>query len=127
MSSSLSRSTKYAASRSASGSGAATTRNAVPSACSSAKVFSARCRKPPKSVSNAATKVCMSRSTWAPSTLVSALVTIEKPAVISRAGPLAGASSSLMKRPSRKLERRSGASRKSSADREGGVSTTIRS
>jgi hypothetical protein len=34
--SSLRRSTKYAASRSASGSGAATTRNAVPSACSSA-------------------------------------------------------------------------------------------
>ena len=34
--SSPSRSTKYAASRSASGSGAATTRNAVPSACSSA-------------------------------------------------------------------------------------------
>ena len=33
--SSLSRSTKYAASRSASGSGAATTRNAVPAACSS--------------------------------------------------------------------------------------------
>ena len=32
-----------------------------------------------------------------------------------------------MKRPSRKLLSRSGASRKSSAEREGGVSTTIRS
>ena len=32
-----------------------------------------------------------------------------------------------MNRPSRKLESRSGASRKSSALREGGVSTTIRS
>ena len=41
--SSPSRSTKYAASRSASGSGAATTRNAVPSAWSSSKVFCARC------------------------------------------------------------------------------------
>ena len=59
--------------------------------------------------------------------LVSALVTIPKPAVISRAGPRAGVSSSLMNRPSRKLESRSGASRKSSALREGGVSTTIRS
>ena len=69
----------------------------------------------------------MSRSTWAPSTLVSALVTTDRPAVISRAGPRAGASSSRMKRPSRKLESRSGASRKSSAEREGGVSTTMRS
>ena len=59
--------------------------------------------------------------------LVIALVTIPKPAVISRAGPRAGASSSFMNRPSRKLESRSGASRKSSALREGGVSTTIRS
>ena len=86
--SSSSRSTKYAASRSASGSGAATTRNAVPSAWSSSKVVCARCRNPPNSVSNAATNVCMSRSTCAPRILVSALVTSPSPAVISRAGPL---------------------------------------
>ena len=42
ISSSVSRSTKYAASRIASGSGAATTKKAVPSAWSSANVFSAR-------------------------------------------------------------------------------------
>ena len=63
----------------------------------------------------------------APSTLVSAPVTMPSPAVISRAGPRAGVSSSRMNRPSRKLESRSGASRKSSAERDGGVSTTIRS
>ena len=85
-------------------------------------------RKPPNSVSNAATNVCMSRSTCAPRTLVSALVTIAE-ARPSSAGPGRGpgASSSRMNRPSRKLESRSGASRKSSADRDGGVSTTIRS
>ena len=44
-----------------------------------------------------------------------------------RAGPLAGTSSSLISRPSRNDDSRSGASRKSSADRDGGVSTTIRS
>ena len=54
-------------------------------------------------------------------------MTSPNPADISLAGPLAGASSSRMNRPSRKLESRSGASRKSSAEREGGVSTTIRS
>ena len=58
---------------------------------------------------------------------MSALVMMPKPAVTRRAGPRAGASISLMNRPSRKLESRSGASRKSSADRDGGVSTTIRS
>ena len=83
MSSSLSRSTKYAASRSASGSGAATTRNAVPSAWSSSKVFWARARKPPNRVSKAATKVCMSLSTVAPRILVSALVIMPIPADIS--------------------------------------------
>ena len=51
---------------------------------------SARCRNPPKSVSNAATNAFMSWSTWAPMILVIALVTIPKPAVISRAGPRAG-------------------------------------
>ena len=56
-----------------------------------------------------------------------ALVIRPTPAVIIRAGPRAGASSSLMNRPSRKLESRSGASRKSRAERDGGVSTTIRS
>ena len=69
----------------------------------------------------------MSRSTCAPSTFVSAFVIRPSPAVIIRAGPRAGASSSRMNRPSRKLDNRSGASRKSSADRDGGVSTTIRS
>ena len=52
---------------------------------------------------------------------------IPKPAVISLAGPRAGASISRMNRPSRKLDNLSGASRKSSAERDGGVSTTIRS
>ena len=79
MPSSLRRSTKYAASRSASGSGAATTRNAVPSACSSRKVCCARWRNPPNSVSSAVTNVCTSRRNWAPSTLVRALVKMPKP------------------------------------------------
>ena len=39
----------------------------------------------------------------------------------------AGASSSRSIRPSRKRDSRAGASRKSSAERDGGVSTTIRS
>jgi hypothetical protein len=69
----------------------------------------------------------MSRSTWVPRIFVKAFVMIPKPADISLAGPRAGASSSRMNLPSRKLESRSGASRKSSADRDGGVSTTIRS
>ena len=56
----------------------------------------------------------------APRILVSALVTSPRPAVIIRAGPRAGASSSLTNRPSRNSESRSGASRKSRADREGG-------
>ena len=49
------------------------------------------------------------------------------PADISLNGPRAGASSSRRNRPSSKDASRSGASRKSSADRDGGVSTTIRS
>ena len=125
--SSVSRSTKYAASRNASGSGAATTTNAVPSACNSANVSSARERNPPNNVSNAATNVCMSVSTWAPMILFNAPVITPSPIVISRAGPFAGASNSRMKRPSKKLDKCSGASKKSNADRDGGVSTTIRS
>ena len=75
----------------------------------------------------APTNVCTSRRNVAPSTLVSAPVMMLNPAVIKRAGPRAGVSSRRMNRPSRKLESRSGASRKSSAERDGGVSTTIRS
>ena len=93
MSSSVSRSTKYAASRSASGSGAATTTNAVPSAWSSAKVFSARCRKlAEERVEGRDEGLHVACSIWPPRILASALVTTEKPAVISRAGPRAGAS-----------------------------------
>ena len=63
--------------------------------------------------------------------LVIALVKTLKPTVTTfrYALPpaLAGASRTLTSRPSRKVVIRSGASRKSSADLVGGVSTTIRS
>ena len=94
---------------------------------SSANVLVARCRKPPNSASNAVTKVCTSRMIPAPSTLVITADTMVKPTLISRSGPRAGASSSRRNRPSSSVLRCSGASRKSRADRAGGVSTTIRS
>ena len=52
---------------------------------------------------------------------------LSNPFYIAVSSSFAGVSSSLMNRPSRKLESRSGASRKSRAERDGGVSTTIRS
>ena len=61
------------------GSGAATTTNAVPGACSSAYVCSARSRKPPNIVSSAATNVCRSVSSCAPRILVSTPVTSAEP------------------------------------------------
>jgi hypothetical protein len=62
--------------------------------------------------------------------LVSAPVIIVNPALITLVNgrpALTGVASSRMSRPSRNRPSRSGASRKSSADRLGGVSTTIRS
>jgi hypothetical protein len=82
-------------------------------------------------VSSAVMKVEMSASSWPPSTLLMIRLKIMKPAPTSRtpARPpaRAGAVSSRIMVPSRKRESRFGASRKSSAERDGGVSTTIRS
>lgn len=70
-------------------------------------------------------------SSCAPITFCTAFENIPKPAVTKlnmlRPPLRAGASSSRSIRPSRKRESRAGASRKSSAERDGGVSTTIRS
>lgn len=125
------RSTKYAASRSASRSGAATTRKAVPGAWSSLYVASARVRNPPNIVSIAATNVCTSCRSWPPSSLPRAPVIIDIPTlrnfIPARPPTLAGASRTRISLPSRKEPSRLGASRKSSAEREGGVSTTMRS
>ena len=73
MPSSVSRSTKYAASRSASRCAVATTKNVVDVEASSWKVAFARARKPPKTASQAATKVCRSVMIWVPSTFFIAL------------------------------------------------------
>ena len=81
-------------------------------------------------VSSAVTNVCASLSTCAPRILVSTLVIMANPAFSTRMADipvLAGAVSSRISRPSRNRLSRCGASRKSSADRLGGVSTTLRS
>ena len=126
-----SRSTKYEASRRASGSGAATTTNAVPACCSSLYVLSARSRKPPNIVSSAETKVWTSDRKPAPRIFVMTFpaVPTATDTTLRYARPLAfaGAVRMRMKRPSRNEPSRCGASRKSSADRLGGVSTTMRS
>ena len=92
---------------------------------------SARSRNPPNIVSSAATKVCTSESSCPPSTLdrVAAVTVAPTLNTLRYAFPpaRAGAVSRRMKRPSRNEPSRLGASRKSSAEREGGVSTTMRS
>ena len=80
-------------------------------------------------------KACMnaeaSVSSWPPMIVETALANIENPALTTLRMPqppaLAGPVSSRIIRPSSALESRVGASRKSSADRLGGVSTMIRS
>ena len=94
-------------------------------------MYSARSLNPPNMVSIADTKVCTSRSSWLPMILVITPVTMPNPALSIRnpdlPPSLAGATSSRSSLPSRKRLSRCGASRKSSADLLGGVSTTIRS
>ncbi|OLT19936.1 hypothetical protein BJF78_10275 [Pseudonocardia sp. CNS-139] len=72
-----------------------------------------------------------SASSWPPRMVETALANSENPAptILRRPRPpaRAGAESRRIMRPSRKLDMRWGASRKSSAERDGGVSTTMRS
>ncbi len=92
---------------------------------------SARVRNPPNIESIAATKVCTSLRNCPPSTLPRTPVIIDMPTfrnfIPARPPTFAGASRTRISLPSRKEPRRLGASRKSSAEREGGVSTTMRS
>ncbi len=117
-------------SRIASRSGAATSRNAVCGSCRIRYVWSARCRKPPNIESSAATKPDRSVSNWAPRIFCTARENSPNDAVTRLnmlRPPRAGASSMRSIRPSRNRDSRAGASRKSSAERDGGVSTMIRS
>ena len=91
----------------------------------------ARSRNPPNMVSKACTNAAASLSSCPPMMVETAFAKSPNPAVASLRNPRpparAGAESSRIIRPSRKDARRCGASRKSSAERDGGVSTTIRS
>ncbi len=92
---------------------------------------SARSRKPPNIESVALTKVWTSVSSWAPKIFPRVPVSRPIPAfrnfIADRPPTLAGAVRIRITLPSRKDPSRFGASRKSSADRDGGVSTTMRS
>jgi hypothetical protein len=103
----------------------------VSGACSCAYVCSARSRNPPNNASKLVTNSCTSRSTCAPRIRLIAEVNRPNDALSTRAdirpAPRAGAAKTRMSRPSRNEPRRLGASRKSRAEREGGVSTMIRS
>ena len=91
----------------------------------------ARSRNPPNIVSNACTNADASASSWPPRIVETAFANSENPApsTLRRLRPpaRAGEASSRIMRPSRKVDMRCGASRKSRAERDGGVSTTIRS
>ena len=77
--------------------------------------------------SNNCTNWAASCSIWPPRTVVTALENSANPAPTIFITPRLGVASSLIIRPSMNEDSRCGASRKSSADRLGGVSTTIRS
>ena len=77
--------------------------------------------------SKSCTNRAASASIWPPITAVTALENSANPAPRIFITPRLGAASSRIIRPSRNDDRRCGASRKSRADRLGGVSTTIRS
>ena len=91
----------------------------------------ARSRKPPNIVSNACTNADASASICPPRIVDTALAKSVNPVPTILRSPRpparAGADSSRIMRPSRNFDMRCGASRKSSAERDGGVSTTIRS
>ena len=90
----------------------------------------ARSRNPPNMLSKTCTNGEASASIWPPRIVVTALANSANPAptiLRIRARRPGRRDSSLIIRPSRKMDSRCGASRKSSADRRGGVSTTIRS
>ncbi|SHT81961.1 Uncharacterised protein [Mycobacteroides abscessus subsp. abscessus] len=88
---------------------------------------SAFSRNPPNVESSDCTNIEASESNWEPSTVDRAFMARPTAPVTIRPSPRLEPSSIFQRRPSMKLPNRFGASRKSNALRDGGVSTTIRS
>ena len=118
---------KKIASATGSRSGEVTIRNVVAGSASSALTPAARSRKPSNTAASAAKKTFRSFSRSTPVRRPRTLKTTDVPRPTTRAASPVGASRTRSARPSRKPVSRSGASRKSSALRDGGVSSTITS
>ena len=127
ISSSESRSAKNAASRRAGRSADETTRNSVPLRRRIAWVREARVANPPNVESSATTISEASLSMDEPTTAETPRIAVLMAPVINRPTPRPGAANTRMRRLSMNAPSRRGASRKSRALREGGVSTTTRS